>query len=228
MTSRTVVAVAGSVAVHALLAAGLILYLSHAPEPETLASLDLSSVELSFAETEDEAAAVAPMPPVAAEAEPVRPKTEEPPSEPRMEKPLPPDPIAPRFPEVRERTPFLEPARNPVSERPEPARVAEERPQPAAAPRQAKVDAPPRPRRAIRPDYPKGARQRGEQGEVVLEIRVSESGTVSEAKVAVSSGFAELDEAAARAARAAKFAPAKFRGEAVASTARLKLAFRLK
>ena len=99
---------------------------------------------------------------------------------------------------------------------------------PTVAPRQARLDAPPKPRRNIKPDYPKGARQRGEQGDVVLEIRVNAEGTVDGVKVAVSSGFAELDEAVIKAARAARFSPARSGHDAVASTARLKLQFKLK
>ena len=63
---------------------------------------------------------------------------------------------------------------------------------------------------------------------VVLEIRVNAEGTVDDVKVATSSGFAELDEAAVKAARAAKFSPARSGHDLVASTARLKLQFKLK
>ena len=82
--------------------------------------------------------------------------------------------------------------------------------------------------RAIKPEYPKGARQRGEQGDVVVEIRINAKGTVDDVAVAVSSGFPELDEAAVKAARAAKFSPARSGHDAVASTARLKLSFKLR
>ena len=93
---------------------------------------------------------------------------------------------------------------------------------------QARVDAPPRPKRAIRPDYPKGSRQRGEQGDVVVEMMVNPQGEVDEATVVSSSGFVELDEAALRAVRFAKFTPARSGGETVASIARITLAFKLK
>ena len=96
------------------------------------------------------------------------------------------------------------------------------------APRQARLDAPPRPKRNIKPDYPKGARQRGEQGDVLLEIRVNAEGAVDDVKVAASSGFAELDEAAVKAAKSAKFSPARSGREAVVSVAKLKLSFKLK
>ena len=69
---------------------------------------------------------------------------------------------------------------------------------------------------------------RGEQGDVVLEIEVSASGSVERVAVVASSGYPELDEAASRAAKAARFEPAKSGGRAVASTARLTLTFRLR
>ena len=75
---------------------------------------------------------------------------------------------------------------------------------------------------------PKGARQRGEQGDVVLEIRVNAAGIVDRVDVVSPSSFPELDEAAVRAARAARFTPAKSGGAPVASTARLMLTFKLK
>ena len=61
--------------------------------------------------------------------------------------------------------------------------------------------APPKPMRTIRPDYPRSARQRGEQGNVVLEIEIGVDGVCVAARVAVSCGFAELDAAAVKAAR---------------------------
>ena len=98
----------------------------------------------------------------------------------------------------------------------------------AQAPKHAKIDAPPKPHKTIKPDYPKGARQRGEQGEVILEIRVNAAGIVDRVDIVSSCGFPELDEAAVRAARTARFTPAKSGGSPVASTARLKLDFKLK
>ena len=200
-----------SILIHSLIAAALSAYLEYAPHPDVFATLDLSSVELSFAETEDEAATVAPQPVAVGRAVPSPPQEETPP-EVKPEKSLPPDPPSPRFPEPKEERPNLKPQAS--------------TPQPA--PRQARLDAPPKPKRNIRPDYPKGARQRGEQGDVVLEIRVNVEGAVDDVQVAVSSGFAELDEAAVRAAKAAKFSPARSGHDPVASTARLKLSFKLK
>ena len=193
----------------------------------TLAQLDLSSVELSFAEKEDDSAAAAPSLASAA-SDPVpetKPVEETLPPELEAPKDLPPDPDAPTLPEPEEeRKPLETPESKKAEEPPRPASVATA----AAAPRQARVDAPVRPKKAIKPDYPKGARQRGEQGNVVLEILVNEAGRVEGVKVVTSSGFSELDEAAIRAARAARFTPAKRGRTPVASSARLTLEFRLK
>ena len=209
---KCVSAILLSVLFHALLAVGLIAYLEYAPHPDVLATLDLSSVELSFAEQVEETQPVAAAPEILQQK--VRPSVAEKPPEVKPEKSLPPDPISPKFPEPKEEPRQLIP--HPSS------------PIPPVAPRQARLDAPPRPRRNIRPDYPKGARQRGEQGDVILEIRVNAEGTVDDVKIATSSGFAELDEAAVRAAKGAKFSPARSGHDPIASTARLKLQFKLK
>ena len=228
MVRSATIALILSVLIHGLIAAGLIAYLEYAPQPDVLATLDLSSVELSFAEQVEETAAVAPaLPSTEAERRPPKPKVEEPPPRVKLEKPLPPDAGEVRFPEPKEDARL----------KTEDAKAKDERREtedekaasaPTVAPRQARLDAPPKPKRNIKPDYPKGARQRGEQGDVVLEIRVNAEGTVDGVKVAVSSGFAELDEAAIKAARTARFSPARSGHDAVASTARLKLQFKLK
>ena len=208
---KRVSAILLSLLFHALLAFGLIAYLEYAPHPDVLATLDLSSVELSFAETVEETAAVAPQPTLVGRAV-LSPPQDETPPEAKPEKPLPPDPPALKFPEPKEERPNLKPQTL----------------TPKPAPRQARLDAPPKPKRNIRPDYPKGARQRGEQGDVILELRVNASGTVDDVKIATSSGFAELDAAAMKAAKAAKFSPARRGHDSVASTVRLKLQFKLK
>lgn len=211
-------AIIASVAVHGLVAVGIVAYMKYAPGPTAVATLDLSSVDLSFAEDEDETAAVSPTMPAMPEVEPPKPREENPPEAERAEDPLPPDPEAPKLAE-----PEPERERMETPEIPPPSPPA-----PAVAPKQAKIDAPPKPHKAIKPDYPKGARQRGEQGDVVLEIRVNAAGIVDRVDVVSPSGFPELDEAAVRAARAARFTPAKSGGSAVASTARLTLTFKLK
>ena len=201
-----------------MVAVGIVAYMKYAPGPTTIATLDLSSVDLSFAEDEDETAAVSPTMPAMPEVEPPKPREEKPPEAERADDPLPPDPTAPKLAEPE---PEREQMETPEIPPPSP-------PAPAVAPKQAKIDAPPKPHKAIKPDYPKGARQRGEQGDVVLEIRVNAAGIVDRVDVVSPSGFPELDEAAVRAARAARFTPAKSGGAPVASTARLMLTFKLK
>ena len=201
-----------------MIAVGIVAYMKYAPGPTTIATLDLSSVDLSFAEDEDETAAVSPTMPATPEVEPPKPREGKPPEAERVEDPLPPDPAAPKLAEPE---PEREQMETPNIPPPAP-------PAPAVAPKQAKIDAPPKPHKTIKPDYPKGARQRGEQGEVVLEIRVNAAGIVDRVDVVSSCGFSELDEAAVRAARTARFTPAKSDGSPVASTARLKLDFKLK
>ena len=236
MTSRTLIAISVSFLVHGLLALALVAYLEYAPGPDVLATLDLSSVELSFAEKVEETAAAMTMP-ATPPAKPLKqPKAAEPPAPvPDKVLPLPPDPTAPKFREPKEEPRKLEPVRQRSSDEktaptPEQSNNPNNRTieQFLQAPQQARIDAPPRPKRSIRPVYPKGARQRGEQGEVTLEIRVNAEGSVDEVKVVASSGFPELDAAALKAAKAAKFTPARSGRDAVASTARLKLNFKLK
>ena len=213
-----------SILFHGIIAAALIACLEYAPHPDVLATLDLSSVELSFAEQVEETAAVAPTPDSVGRTVPSPPQDEKPP-EVKLEKPLPPDVGEIKFPEPKEDVRLKTEDRKDERRETKDAKTVSA---PTVAPQQARLDAPPQPKRNIRPDYPKGARQRGEQGEVVLEIRVNAEGTVDEVRVASSSGFAELDDAAAKAAKAAKFSPARSGREPVASTARLKLQFKLK
>ena len=215
---NAVLAIAASVAVHALLAAAVAAYLAYAPAPEALASLDLSSVELSFAEIDVDAPAVAAMPPSQPSRRPPRPEAR-PPEAPQPE--MSPVPIGTGDPGVS-------PPEDEAVPMEESSDASEAAPVPQEAPQQARIDAPPRPQRAIRPYYPPGARQRGEQGDVHLEIRVDEDGSVGDVKVVGSSGSGELDAAALRAVRAARFVPAKSGGKAVSSAARLVLRFRLR
>ena len=226
-----------SVAIHALLAVGIIAYLEYAPGPKTLAMLDVSSVELSFSETEAENSARPEIP-----AAPEIPKTPDIPDIP--EKPETPDipdiPEKPETPEIPDtpgnleipkipQTPDIpEKMVTPPRPKPTPASEPAAAAAPTPAPRQARIDAPPRQRSSIKPDYPKGARQRGEQGDVVLELSISKSGDVDAVVVVGSCGFPELDDAAVAAAKKARFTPAKSGDSSVASKARLTLTFKLK
>jgi len=221
---QPLLAVLLSLIFHGLIVAGIAIYINYAPAPDELAQLDLTSVDLSFSETPDETAAAAPasapMPP-APPPKPSEPQPEPPPEEAQSVDPSMPAPDTTDLPQPEEASEKFEDSKSAVQ--PSTSNL-----QPPLAPRQAKVDAPPKPRRNIKPDYPKESRQRGEQGDVTLEIDVNVQGTVDDVRVAKSSGFPLLDEAAINAARAARFTPAKSGGSPVSSTARLTLNFKLK
>lgn len=218
--------IAASVALHAVLAAAVAVCVFLDPEPDSTAAIDVSAVELSLSESDAESSSAAPTsPPVAARA-----------SEQRIETDMPEAPQTAECPPVLPHAEAWPLALDPSSlivEPPESAvtqmAVADvSRPDLADAPQQARIDAPPRPVRTIRPVYPRGARRRGEQGDVALDILVGETGEVAGVDVVSSSGFADLDAAAAAAVRAAKFEPARSGGLCIASTARLRLSFRLR
>lgn len=221
--SNVLKALAASVAIHMALALFMAMMLK-LDDNVTLPTLDLSAVEVSFSrdKSEDKTAVV--------EQPEVAPTTELPeeaatPEEPTPEPDPPPPPPAPE-PDPPPPQPVETPPPQPVESRDDPIPRAPPHP-PTPAPDQAKVDAPPRPLKTIRPDYPKGARQRNEEGDVALELSITEHGTVSSVSVVLSSGFADLDAAAVRAAERARFSPAKSGRKAISSTARMTITFRL-
>ncbi|MFO1388488.1 energy transducer TonB [Cellvibrio sp.] len=66
------------------------------------------------------------------------------------------------------------------------------------------------------PVYPATSRRDNEEGKVGVELRINESGNVVDARVAVSSGFAALDEGAIKFLSNCKFEPAIKNGGPVA------------
>lgn len=234
---RGICALACAIAFHAALVTGAVRLGWLSSDDATLPELELTSVDLSFSDTPDETAAPVAQPPAPAVDAPPHP----PPPETQTSEPppieLPPDPQATVIPRPAEPRPTdLCP---PLPEPPELERKAEPPPQPlpptasapaAPAPSQARVavDKPPVPRRRIKPEYPKGARQRGEEGDVTLELDVSPNGMVDDVQIVASCGFAELEQAAIQAVKRARFTPARRGGAAVPATARLTLTFRLK
>jgi len=82
-------------------------------------------------------------------------------------------------------------------------------------------------RQPVRPAYPRGAQQRGEEGRVVLETVVGADGRTVTVAVASSSHFDELDRAAVRAIERARFIPANENGRPVEARARITIVFRL-
>jgi periplasmic protein TonB len=77
------------------------------------------------------------------------------------------------------------------------------------------------------PIYPLMARERGWEGTVVLHIEMLANGTVGEVKVAESSGYPILDNAAQDAVKRWRHLPIKRNGVAVTEWAALPVRFRL-
>jgi periplasmic protein TonB len=71
------------------------------------------------------------------------------------------------------------------------------------------------------PEYPAISRRAGEEGIVTLEFVIGVDGRVVQSKVASSSGFPRLDEAARAALSKCKFSPATLDGVAVQSTTKM-------
>lgn len=105
-------------------------------------------------------------------------------------------------------------------------------PQPIAAP-----PAPPAPLVAARfdadylhnpkPVYPALARRQGEEGKVLLKVRVSAQGTALDVAVSKSSGYGRLDNAALEAVAQWRFVPAKRGDETVDSSVIVPITFAL-
>jgi protein TonB len=78
-----------------------------------------------------------------------------------------------------------------------------------------------------RPNYPESSRRRGQEGTVMLELRVDANGRVTEARVVESSGFNALDAAAVETLREWRFRPAQRGGMPVAGSLTTAVHFRL-
>lgn len=92
----------------------------------------------------------------------------------------------------------------------------------------AKVISAPKAIGRIEPVYPRSARRRGREGIVTIEAAVEETGQVGDVAVVATSGHDDLDSAAIKAVRKAKFVPANDNGQSVAAKLRLIFNFRLK
>lgn len=221
----------GSLALHALLAAGVWFVVEYGDATE-LASLDLSAVDLSFAEEEVAEAEpfVAPLP------EPPRPPLEpELPPPPPLDEEILAEPPTPEAIPLTEITPDPPPKmeKEDAEKAPEKAEASPPPPPESApsvneAPVQGRIDSPARLKnKRIRPQYPRKARERGEEGAMLLELTISPRGTVSAVRIVESTGYADLDEAGVTAAKTAHFNPAKRDGRPVESRVRLPISFRL-
>lgn len=86
---------------------------------------------------------------------------------------------------------------------------------------------PARPLRRPAPKYPKSAARRGVEGEVVVRVRIDDSGRVVDASVVRATPAGIFDAAALAAARRYRFAPATEAGRPVASTLEQRILFRV-
>ena len=77
------------------------------------------------------------------------------------------------------------------------------------------------------PPYPWISRQRGEQGRVILDVEVTSEGRARQVRVKRSSGAPRLDQAALKAVRDWRFAPARRAGKPVAGRIDVPITFRL-
>ena len=78
-----------------------------------------------------------------------------------------------------------------------------------------------------RPAYPEMSRRRGQEGTVMLELRVDANGRVTEVRVVESSGFSALDAEAVKTVRDWRFRPAQRGGLPVAGSITTAVHFRL-
>jgi protein TonB len=78
-----------------------------------------------------------------------------------------------------------------------------------------------------RPDYPPLSRRLGEEGKVLLKVRVSREGQPAAVDLEKSSNFARLDEAARAVVSHWRFVPAKRGDEAIDATVIVPIVFRL-
>ncbi len=77
------------------------------------------------------------------------------------------------------------------------------------------------------PEYPVHAKRRNMEGTVMLDVAVSEGGAARSVRISESSGFAMLDESAKNAVSRWKFVPAKRGGETVEARVMVPIEFRL-
>lgn len=92
----------------------------------------------------------------------------------------------------------------------------------------AQIISQPQARNRITPVYPRSARRRQREGCVSIKARIARDGGVAKTEIAVSSGHADLDRAAAEAVATAEFAPAEENGQPTEGEVLLVFEFKLK
>jgi protein TonB len=93
--------------------------------------------------------------------------------------------------------------------------------------RQPTFETPPRFIHQPKPVYPRTARRQGWEGTVVLDIEMLADGTVGDIKIAKSSGYPVLDQAAQKAVKKWRHIPVQSNGTAVTRRANLPIRFQL-
>lgn len=200
-----------------------------APPPESaLAEAPVPEVEPPPALAEQVRSpevAEAPAPPEPVEARAAPPREEPPP-----ELPLPPpaQPMRPAPPSPRQAAPPAQAASRQAPPGPSASAAA-----PSEAPggsRATGAVSPPGLLDGFRnpePEYPTTSRERGDQGVVTVQLRISEAGEVTAVEVIATSGHPALDDSARRAVRRWRFRPATRDGVAIPGSVRTAVHFRL-
>lgn len=209
-SSRTVWAGAGTAAmlVHAALLFGFSL---NAPARHETSPARDQGIAIDLALPAPPAPAPVP------ESVPVPPVTEPEPEKIKPVDPLPPEPAPAPRKTVAVKKPPAHPRR--IQTRPAvESRATSHSPQrDSASPRNTATD--PQPYSAERnpkPVYPELARKRGQEGDVLIRVRVDASGSPVSVSVEKSSGYPLLDKAAENGVRKWRFTPARLNGMAVA------------
>ncbi len=205
--ATTLFAVAGAAGVHAAALALLLYFVPAERIADMVRPLTVRLIEL---------APEAPPPPPAPKPKPVR----------QQPKPLPPAPlVAVNTPAPAADAPAFvvpaPPAPVPVAVPPAPTFV----PAPPAPITQARFDA------AYlnnpKPTYPSTSRRLGEEGKVVLRVRVDPQGQAADVEIKTSSGYARLDTAAHDAVARWRFVPARRGDEPIAAWVLVPIVFSL-
>lgn len=90
------------------------------------------------------------------------------------------------------------------------------------------LDTPPRPTSRPSPQFPRNLLKKKQGGKVLVLVTVDERGSVANASIKTSSGFAEMDQAALIAAKRWKFKPGIKGGRKAVMTATIPFNFRVK
>jgi len=88
-------------------------------------------------------------------------------------------------------------------------------------------EVPPRAENLVQPAYPEEARKAGVEGKAIVEVTVGADGVMRRCSLVVSSGNAQLDEAALQVVHVSKFAPGTKDGKPVEMKVRVPFQFKL-